>query len=119
MASELVSRVFGTVDARDATTFSKFFTERGRMVFANGEPMFGAEQIEAGVRGFFGSIKALRHTVKNEWLIGAETIVELTVEYDRLDGETVTIPVVSIWQVDERDLIDDYRVFFDLTPVYA
>lgn len=119
MPSELVSQVFHAVDGADATAFSRFFSEHGRMVFANGEPMIGPDTIEAGVRGFFTTIKGLRHTLVNEWLVGQETIVELTVEYDRLDDKTVTIPVVSIWHVDPDGLIDDYRVYFDLAPVYA
>jgi hypothetical protein len=119
MASTFVSQVFGAVDSADATTFSKFFSAQGRMVFANGEPMIGPAQIEAGVKGFFTTIKALRHTQVNEWTVGQDTIVELSVEYDRLDGATVAIPVVSIWHVDADGRIDDYRVFFDLTPVYA
>lgn len=30
----------------------------------------------------------------NEWVTGAETVVELKVTYDRLDGCTVTVPAV-------------------------
>ena len=30
-----------------------------------------------------------------------------------------SIPVVSIWHTRADGLIDDYRVFFDVAPVYA
>ncbi len=46
-------------------------------------------------------------------------MAELEVTYDRLDGSSTSIPVVSIWHTGPDGLIDDYRVFFDLTPVYA
>ena len=119
MASELTTKVFSTVDSGDTAAFGRFFAERGRMVFANGDPMYGPDEIRAGVAAFFGTIKALRHTIIAEWVVGHDTITELSVEYDRLDDKTVTIPVVSIWHVDDAGKIDDYRVFFDLAPVYA
>lgn len=119
MTSEFTSRVFALVDTTDATGFSQLFAPQGRLRFAHNEPMTGPDAIEAGVKGFFTTIKGLHHTLLNEWVDGADTVVELSVDYDRLDGRTVTVPVVSIWHIDESGLIDDYRVYFDLAPVYA
>jgi hypothetical protein len=119
MPTEFATKVLALVDATDAPGFSGLFAPQARMRFANNEPMTGPEEIEAGVKGFFTSIKGLSHTIVNEWNHGADTVVELAVDYFRLDGQTVTIPVVSIWHVDEAGLIDDYRVFFDIAPVFA
>jgi hypothetical protein len=55
----------------------------------------------------------------NDWVVDGSTIVETAVTYDRLDGRSVTIPVVSIWHATDAGMIDDYRVFFDMDPVYA
>lgn len=119
MANEFTKNVFAVVDAGDATGFSELFTDQGHMVFANLEPMVGPEAIAKGVGAFFGTIKGLRHEIVNEWVNDADTIVELKVTYDRLDGRSVSIPVVSIWHRADDGLIDHYRVFFDLAPVYA
>lgn len=119
MPAEFTARVFSLVDSADAAGFSRLFSARGRLRFANGEPMTGPAAIEAGVGRFFGTLKGIRHTVVKEWVAGADCVTELTVAYDRLDGGTVTIPVVSIWHLDESGLIDDYRVYFDLAPVFA
>jgi ketosteroid isomerase-like protein len=119
MASEFTNKVFEVVDAADAAGFAEFFTDQGHMVFANNEPLVGPEAIAKGVGAFFGTIRGLRHHIVNEWVVGAETIVELKVTYDRLDGRSVTIPAVSIWHRTEDGAIDHYRVFFDLAPVYA
>ena len=119
MHSEFGGKVFALVDASDSEGFSNLFTPEGRLRFANGEPMVGPEAIEAGCRGFFSTIKGMHHTVLHEWVSGADSVVELSVDYDRLDGGTVTVPVVSIWHRGEDGLIDDYRVFFDLAPVFA
>jgi hypothetical protein len=68
---------------------------------------------------FFTTIGGLRHQVVNEWVTGEDTVVELKVAYDRLDGRSVSVPAVSIWHVDGDGLIDHYRIFIDLAPVYA
>jgi hypothetical protein len=119
MQREFTSKVFGLVDATDAVGFSRLFAPQGRMRFGNNEAMVGPEAIEAGVGGFFGTIKGLRHTILREWYDGADTAIEELVDYHRLDGDTVTIPAVTIWHVDEAGLIDDFRVYFDLAPLFA
>jgi hypothetical protein len=119
MPTGLTDRVFTVVDSRDAVAFSTFFSGAGRLVFGNGEPMTGPDAIAEGVGRFFDTIAGLRHQVVNEWVIGADTVVELKVTYDRLDGRSVPVPAVSLWHVDEGGLIDHYRIFIDLAPVYA
>ena len=119
MASQLTKDIFGKVDVMDAAGFSQFFADDARMVFGNGDVMEGPAAIEAGVSGFFTMIKGLKHTVVNEWVQGSETILELSVAYDRLDGGNVAVPVVTIFTRQDDGLITDYRVFFDLAPVFA
>ncbi|MFD2422737.1 nuclear transport factor 2 family protein [Amycolatopsis pigmentata] len=119
MASENVSRVFGIVDSGDAAAFGRLFSEGGRMVFGNGDPIHGPDRIAESVGEFFATIKGLRHAVRNEWTVGPDTIIELAVTYDRLDGKTVTVPAVTMWRAADDGLIDDYRIYIDLAPVYA
>ncbi|MDT0183997.1 nuclear transport factor 2 family protein [Microbacterium sp. ARD31] len=117
--SDFTTDVWERVDSLEVPRFAELFAEDGTLVFGNGEAMVGPAQIQAGVEGFFTTIKALHHTVKNEWQSGDTTVIELDVAYDRLDGKTVSIPVVSIWDRGPDGLFTDYRVFFDLAPVYA
>ncbi|MFF1821648.1 hypothetical protein ACFVWG_30375 [Kribbella sp. NPDC058245] len=51
--------------------------------------------------------------------IEATTIAETDVTYTGLDGKDVTVPAISIWDIDDAGLITDYRIFVDLTPVFA
>jgi len=50
--------------------------------------------------------------------VGDATIAETAVTYTRKDGIGVTVPVVTIYRA-AGELIDEYRVFLDLTPVFA
>ncbi|MFD3925749.1 nuclear transport factor 2 family protein [Streptomyces sp. NPDC058614] len=119
MQTEFATKVFALVDATDAAGFSRLFAPQGRMRFGNGDAMVGPEAIEAGVGGFFGTIKGLRHTVVREWHVGPDSVIEEQVDYFRLVGDTVSIPAATMWHVDESGLIDDFRVYFDLAPLFA
>jgi len=118
-APEFAREVFRRVDTFEPARFAELFSPDGRIVFGNGDPMVGPAAIEAGVGAFFGTIKGLRHGVLKEWYQQNDSVIELETTYDRRDGKQVTIPVVTIFHRRDDGLIDDYRVVFDLAPVYA
>ncbi len=68
--------------------------------------------------GFCGDLQGVRHDLVERWEAGQATIVEALVTYTRTDDSTVTVPVVTIYRAD-GDLIDDYRIFIDLAPLFA
>jgi len=113
------AEVFAIVDSLDGPSFAQLFTDTGKLVFANCDPLVGRAQIVEGTSAFYATIAGMHHTIVNEWQVDDTTIVELNVTYDRLDSTTASIPVVSIWHRTPDGLIDDYRVYFDLAPVYA
>jgi SnoaL-like domain len=118
-----VADLFDAVDALDATAFAERFTEDGAFRFGNAPPVVGRQQIEASVAGFFSTISGLKHEIvgvwSGVWEGGAVTSVETTVMYLRKDA-TVTdaIPVTSTLRM-RGDLIADFRVFADISPVFA
>jgi len=119
MSRDFIEQVFSTVDQRDAAGFAAFFAPEARFVFGNAEPIRGSAAIAEAVTGFFASIGGLHHRIANRWEVGADTVVEATVEYRRLDGGKVSVPAVSIWTRDGAGRITDYRIFADLAPLYA
>ncbi|MET8425156.1 nuclear transport factor 2 family protein [Nocardia sp. NPDC004860] len=119
MTSALTAAALQAVDTLDAEGFAEFFAPDGRITFGNVPALEGRSAVAAGCAGFFGTIDGMHHDIVNEWVVGNDTIVELTVTYTRKDGRKVSIPVASIWTVGDSGLIDEYRVFFDLAPVFA
>jgi ketosteroid isomerase-like protein len=111
--------LFALVDSMDVATIATLFAEDARVVFGNSQPFVGIEAIRSGLTAFFGTIAGLRHEIVKEYNVGDDTIVELKVTYDRKDGQRVTIPCVTIFHVDAAGKIDAYRVYFDVTPIYA
>jgi ketosteroid isomerase-like protein len=111
--------LFALVDSMDVATIATLFAQDGRVVFGNGQPVVGVEEIRTGLAAFFDTIAGLHHEIMNEWNVGDDTIVEFKVTYDRKDGQQVTIPCVTIFHVDADGKIDAYRVYFDVTPIHA
>ena len=111
--------VFAMIDTMDVRTLATLFAEDGRVVFGNDQPLVGIDEIRTGTTAFFDTIAGLHHTIVNEWNFGNDTIVELKVSYDRKDGQQVTIPCATLFHADATGKIDDYRVYFDVAPIYA
>jgi uncharacterized protein (TIGR02246 family) len=111
--------VFAATDAMDVDAVAALFAKDARIVFGNGQPMLGVDEIRAGTTAFYDTIAGLHHEIANEWNFGNDTIVELKVTYHRKDGQQVTIPCVTIFHADAAGKIDDYRVYYDVAPIYA
>jgi uncharacterized protein (TIGR02246 family) len=115
--------LFRAVDALDAATFAKAFTEDGTFRFGNAQPAVGRQQIEEALSGFFSIIGGLQHEVtgvwSGTWEGGDVKSVESAVTYTRKDA-TVTdaIPATSTLRM-RGDLIRDYRIFADISPLFA
>lgn len=115
----LTRNVFATLDAGDVVTLASLFAEDGRLVFGNDQSLVGVDAIRTGTRAFLATIAGLHHTIVKEWNVGDDTVAELKVSYDRTDGQQVTIPCVTIFHTNAAGKIDDYRVYFDVAPIYA
>jgi hypothetical protein len=115
----LARNVFALTDAMDVENLVSLFATDGRVVFGNGQPMVGVDEIRKGTYAFYDTIASLHHDIVKEWNVGDDTIVELKVTYGRKDGQQVTIPCTTIFHTDSAGKIDDYRVYFDVTPIYA
>jgi ketosteroid isomerase-like protein len=111
--------VFTRTDAMDVAEIVSLFATDARVVFGNGQPMVGVDEIRTGTIAFYETIAGLHHEIVTEWSFLDDTIVELKVTYDRKDGQQVTIPCVTIFHTDAEGKIDDYRVYFDVAPIYA
>jgi SnoaL-like domain len=116
-------RLFETIDAMDAEGFAAAFTPEGSFRFGNAGPVTGREAVRDAVAGFFASLGGLSHRVTGVWTgtweHGPVRSVEAEVTYTRKDGSvTPPIPATSTLRM-RGDLIQDYRIFADLAPLFA
>ena len=85
--------------------------------FGNGEPCFTKAAIKESVAGFFASIDALYHDVRNVWELGDVVFVEMDVIYWRKDGTSVVLPCSDILRFDGPK-IQELRIFEDANPLF-
>jgi hypothetical protein len=99
------------------------FSEDGSFRFGNNEPAVGRQQIEQSLSGFFSMIGDMSHEItgvwSGSWEGGDVKIVEAEVTYTRKDGtRTQPLPVTSTIRL-AGDQMKDYRIFMDVTPLFA
>ena len=83
----LARNVFSLTDAMDVENLVSLFATDGRVVFGNGQPMVGVDEIRTGTYAFYDTIASLHHDIVKEWNISDDTIIELKVTYGRKDGQ--------------------------------
>jgi ketosteroid isomerase-like protein len=112
------AKLVADIDSMDARQFASNLAEDCVLRYANHPEVHGRDAIVSAIAAFYETIAGLRHVPLNGWTIGETTILQFEVTYTRHDGGEVTVPAVSIVRTD-GDVIDDYRIYVDLAPVYA
>ena len=117
-ATTATAELIRDIDSMDAKVFASHLSESCVLRYANHDEVVGRDAIEQAIAAFYATIKAVRHDLVEEWTVEEATILQFEVTYTRLDDREVTLPAVTIYRRGE-ELIDDYRIFIDLTPVYV
>jgi ketosteroid isomerase-like protein len=118
-SERLVRNLFAAVDARDPARVGDLATDGVTFRFGSADPIAGKEALVAASREFSAAIAGIHHEITQLWEPEPGTVVtELQVTYRRHDGSELTLPCCNIFRL--RDgLIDDYRIYMDITPVMA
>ena len=115
---EQVREIFAALDAKDVAALAALMTDDVRLRLGNTGVVEGKSAFVEASNAFNKSVAGVRHNVINVWSDGDALIVELEVHYTRLDGGELTLPCCNVFRL--RDgLVADYRVYMDITPVYA
>jgi ketosteroid isomerase-like protein len=110
--------IFAAIDSRDPDKFVAHLTEDVVFRFGNAEPAVGRAAVREAVAGFFSSIGGLTHHILKLYEDGDVTIAQIDVEYVRTDGKHVTVPNADILTWD-GDLVGNWQIYIDVTPVFA
>jgi limonene-1,2-epoxide hydrolase len=111
-------RLLAVIDARDADGFVAFLTPDAEFRFGNAPAVHGREAIRAAVAGFFTVIGGCRHRLIDAWNGPGTAVCEGEVTYTRLDGSTVTIPFVNVFEL-EGERVASYRIYIDNAPLFS
>jgi ketosteroid isomerase-like protein len=114
----LIKTYYDIVDSMDLAAFKEMHAPDAKVFFANYPAAEGPEAIAGNIGYFWSTIKGLSHKIINRWDNAEETILEVSVDYTRLDGKHVVLPCVSIVKP-AGDKVGELRVFIDVAPIYA
>jgi hypothetical protein len=109
--------LFADIDSMDPDAFAAHLADDVSFKFGNSDPVIGRQAVRDTWAGFCDGIAGVSHEVIEQWDQGPATIVESTVTYTRKDQSTISLPVVTIYR-GEGELIDDYRIFMDVAPLF-
>lgn len=110
--------LFAAIDRKDTDAFVSGLTEDASFRFGNAPELRGRDAIRDGVNGFFATIASSKHRLDR--VIGQDQalVCEGVVNYKRLDGREVTVPFVDVFDY-EGNKISAYRIYIDISPLYA
>jgi len=110
--------LFDDIDSMEPDRFARHLADDVVMRFGNAEPVNGRAAVCDAWAAFCDGLAGVQHDIVEQWLVAPATIVEALVTYTRKNGSRVTVPVATIYRA-SGDLIDDYRIFIDLAPLFA
>ena len=110
--------LFADIDSMEPDRFAAHLADDVSFRFGNADTVHGREAVRDVWAGFCETVGGVSHEVVEQFESGEAVIAESNVTYTRKDGDMVTVPVVTIYR-SSGELIDDYRVFIDLAPLFA
>jgi ketosteroid isomerase-like protein len=112
------ANLFEDIDSMEPDRFAAHLADDVSFRFGNADAVHGRDAVRDVWAGFCETVDGVRHEIVEQFESGDATIAESNVTYTKKDGAQVTVPVVTIYR-SGGELIDDYRVFIDLAPLFA
>jgi len=110
--------LFADIDSMEPDRFAAHLADDVSFRFGNADAVHGRDAVRDVWAGFCETVDGVSHEIVEQFESGDATIAESNVTYTKKDGAQVTVPVVTIYR-SGGELIDDYRVFIDLAPLFA
>jgi ketosteroid isomerase-like protein len=118
---DAIRALFAAIDEGDLDRVTSYLHDDVVVVLSNREPIHGATTFAELHGQVAGTLTSLRHEIHDIWSAAEDPavwIVRMTVHYRRPDGATASLPCCNILRF-RAGRISDYRVFMDMTPVFA
>ena len=113
-----VRALFAAMDSADIPGAAAQMTDDVYIRFGNADPLEGRDAFAASGERFTASISSIQHEITFIETFEDVVVVEMQVHYTRLDSKQLTLPCCNVFRM--RDgLVADYRVYMDISPVYA
>lgn len=112
-----VTDLFNSIDSLDTKKFVSYLTDDAVFTFGNSPSAIGKDIVYQVVDGFFKSVKSIKHTNLETYQDGEFVIVRGDSHYTRHDDSTLNVGFCNVF-VMKNSLIQDYRIYLDLSQLY-
>lgn len=119
--ASMIRTMFAASDSGDIDGLLSSLTDDVVLTFGNAESVHGKAAVAALACQVTSKLKGVRHEIHDIWQAAENAhvvIARMTVHYSRDDGVVVSLPCCNIFRM-SGDLIADYRVYMDVSPVFA
>lgn len=111
--------MFGRIDAMDVPGLLDHLAPDVVFQFGSNDPVTGREQVEAIVTGVFGGLKSISHEFLALMEFGDVSVCQLVTTYGLPDGRARSLPAAVIVRQRPDGLVADYRIYQDVSPLWA
>ena len=113
-----IAGLYASIDAFDVDTFLTFLTPDAKFTLGNFPTAHGHAEIREAFSGFAATLTSLRHEIVEIWQTPGACIVEQRVSYGDAWQRIHVLPCTNVMRL-EDNAISDYRVFVDISPLFA
>tara|TARA_B100000678_G_C17960283_1_gene402906 strand:+ start:105 stop:572 length:468 start_codon:yes stop_codon:yes gene_type:complete len=112
-----IEEIIDAVDSGNPNEYAKLLTEDSRFRFGNWPEVKGKKAIHKAQTEFYASVKKTKHEIIRHWKNDSSIVADMLVTYTRIDGSTLTLPVVDIFEI-KGNKVDATFIYMDIAPLY-
>jgi len=113
-----INNIFNAIDHFDPESFASHFTDNASFKFGNADMVFGRDNIKDAVTNFFSAIKAIEHSIENNWVVDKHVFIQGQVTYTRHNDTRLTVPFANILEMN-GDKVATYQIYADISRLFA
>lgn len=110
-------KIFNLIDQKDTDGFGSLLADSALFRLGNNEPIKGKSAISEAQAAFFSGVQDISHSLERNWHIDNAIIAEGKVSYVRINGTSITLPFVNIFEL-EDEKITACLVYIDINPLF-
>jgi SnoaL-like domain len=118
-AAALIAKIYAADEAMDAADFVALLSPEASFQLGGSPLVRGRKGIQDFVQGLFSSLKGIRHKLLHFWLDDCKLVFQGEVTFTFPTGQSMVLPYVDVVTSEKDGLLEDYRIYIDLTPMNA